>query len=369
MADRQMPPDELYDIGKLYYERSDFKTALTKFAEASGKFFAEENYKGYLKTLTLMLRIYVELERYDLIDDTKEALQDLVLKEKVSLESRTYYTLGLCAAYKNQYKTALEYLEKALALALTNDDKEDTCYAINGLAIVYKCLGRYEEALKEIYNLQVFFQVLPIPDVELSSSILNGNILRALGKYEQALDVYWQSYESLKSNKNLFMYVYLLKEMGVTYKEMGDHGMARMYLTLAKRSADPDNLMRLIRIIDEHLEDLGGYDESKYDLVFRAAAKSVHEKKKGKVDFKNQFILMDMLKLFIKHPGEVYSKEELVQKVWRQEYDPRVHDNKIYVTIKRLRKLIEPDFEKPKYIFRAKNGYYLNKDIKVRIEH
>jgi DNA-binding response OmpR family regulator len=75
-----------------------------------------------------------------------------------------------------------------------------------------------------------------------------------------------------------------------------------------------------------------------------------------------------MLRLFMRHPGQVHSKEFLVKHVWKQEYDPTVHDNKIYVTIKRLRKLIEPDYDKPKYIFRAKNGYYLNKNTKILIE-
>ncbi len=75
-----------------------------------------------------------------------------------------------------------------------------------------------------------------------------------------------------------------------------------------------------------------------------------------------------MLRLFMKQPGAVYSKESLVKQVWKQDYDPGVHDNKIYVTIKRLRKLIEPDYEKPKYIFRAKNGYYLNKNTKILME-
>jgi DNA-binding response OmpR family regulator len=70
----------------------------------------------------------------------------------------------------------------------------------------------------------------------------------------------------------------------------------------------------------------------------------------------------------MKTPGQVYSKEFLVKQVWKQEYDPAVHDNKIYVTIKRLRKLIEPEYEKPRYIFRAKNGYYLNKNTKVLLE-
>ena len=68
--------------------------------------------------------------------------------------------------------------------------------------------------------------------------------------------------------------------------------------------------------------------------------------------------------MFMGTPGQVYSKEEIVNNIWQQEYDPRVHDNKLYVTIKRLRKLIEPENDKPKYLYRAKNGYYFNKDVK-----
>ena len=30
-------------------------------------------------------------------------------------------------------------------------------------------------------------------------------------------------------------------------------------------------------------------------------------------------------------------------RLWKQDYDPRVHDNKLYGTIKRLRKMIEPE--------------------------
>jgi DNA-binding response OmpR family regulator len=77
---------------------------------------------------------------------------------------------------------------------------------------------------------------------------------------------------------------------------------------------------------------------------------------------------LDLLRLFVQNQGHIYSKEYLVENVWKQPYDPAIHDNKIYVTIKRLRKLIEPDYEKPKYIFRAKNGYYMNKAARVHLE-
>jgi DNA-binding response OmpR family regulator len=121
--------------------------------------------------------------------------------------------------------------------------------------------------------------------------------------------------------------------------------------------------------VDQALQELGGDSVSNYDLIFELEKHSVVERKLGRIDFKNQFILMDLLRLFVQNQGQVFSKEYLVEQVWRQSYDPGIHDNKIYVTIKRLRKMIEPDYDKPKYIFRAKNGYFMNKSARVLIEN
>lgn len=360
--------ESLAEVGKLYADRCDFKTAETYFLRAASGYLEKKDFVNYLRCINRLLRAYAEMENHSAIDDVKEKLQELMLKEKVSLDSRTYYSLGLCASYKGQNKTALEYLEKSLAVALAADDKESICYAINGISIIYTALGRYEDALKEIYNLQVFFQVLPLPELRLSSQIMNGHILREMGKFDQALEVFWKCYEELREQKNLHIFISLLYAMGVTYLESGNHDLARMYLMLAKSSADPENLRYSTRIIEKRLAQIGDVAIVDYDLVFDAVNKQITEKKKGKVDFKNQFILLDLLRLFMKSPGEVHSKELIVEKIWKQSYDPRVHDNKLYVTIKRLRKMIEPDFDKPKYIFRAKNGYYLNKNARVLLQ-
>lgn len=367
MATHAASPDSLLELADLYCDRGDFQLAVVKMQSAADGFYDEGQVDQFLRATNKLLRMYAELEDFDAIDRTKDRLQDLVLKEQLTLSSRTYYSLGLCACYKGQNESALEYLEKALSLALSTDDKESICYAINGLAIVYTALGRLDEALKEVYNLQVFFQVLELPELRLSSEIMNGHILRRMGRFDQALEIFWKTYDSLKDNKNLHMYVSLLYAMGITYYQKGDPEMARLYLSLAQRTVDPKNMKHFSRILSQKLEMIGESEESKYDLIFDNASKSIIEKKRGKIDFKNQFILLDMLRLFVSNPGEVFSKEALVGKVWRQDYDPIVHDNKIYVTIKRLRKMIEPDYDKPRYIYRAKNGYYLNKNTKVLV--
>jgi len=368
MAQALSKADSVFEVGKLYTDRGDFLIAIDKLKEAAQLFKEEKNFTGYLKSFNILLRLYAETEQHDEITNLKEAIQDLVLKEGFELNSKTYYTLALCASYKGQEETALDYLQKALALGLAQDNKEDICYAVAGTALVYAGMKKYNEALKEIYNLQIFFQVLDIPEIRISSQILNGWILTQLEKYDQAIDVLWQAYEMVRSHKTMTMHFYVLFNLGRAYLRSGDKEMARIYLTLAAKSVDPTNMKRLASDIKAELSDLGEDGNINYDLIFDVENHTVMEKNLGRIDFKNQFILLDLLKLFAQNQGKVYSKEFLVEQVWKQSYDPSVHDNKIYVTIKRLRKLIEPDYDKPKYIFRAKNGYFMNKSARVVID-
>lgn len=361
--------ERIFELGKLYCDRGDFHLAIEQLKVCSEEDFKQGRFDQYLKAINLLLRVYAEREQFEEINQTKEKLQDLVLKEGFQLNSKTYYTLALCASYKGQNEVALDYLQKSLAIALASDNKEDICYAINGIAIVYNLMGRFEDALKEIYNLEVFFQVLEIPELRISSKLINSVILRKLKKYEQALDVLWSAYDDLKHYKHMFLTMNILTTIGITLFEMGDMDLASVYFNLSSKAIDPKNAVRLHKVNKKYLDMLGSESHDAYDLIFNLENHSVTERKLGKIDFKNQFILLDLLKMFIQNQGHVYSKEYLVEHVWKQPYDPAVHDNKIYVTIKRLRKMLEPDYDKPKYIFRAKNGYYMNKSARVQIEN
>ena len=73
-----------------------------------------------------------------------------------------------------------------------------------------------------------------------------------------------------------------------------------------------------------------------------------------------------MALLFIKNPGCRFAKEDLALKIWAQEYNPEQHANLVYVSIKRLRTLIEPDFDSPRYILRDRKGYYFNPQASVQ---
>ncbi|MEC9282217.1 MAG: helix-turn-helix domain-containing protein [Bdellovibrionota bacterium] len=368
VTSNQLDAKAVYEQAKVFIAAGRMEESIPMLRMAVELYRKEKNYDALLMVQNSILRIHAERMEYDKINQIKEEIQDLVLKEGIKLSSKTYYVLGVCAAYKNQVDLALDYFQKALTNALGKDSKEDMVYAISGVTLCYVHKGRLEDALSEIYNLKVFFEVLNLPELKLNTQIINAMILRKLNRYDEALDVLWTAYEELKSPDTKMFFYSLLYNIGATYFYSGNKDLAKVYLQLAKRSIDEANFKRTAQDIDNLLIRLGASD-TEFDLVINEAEQSVREKTKGHVEFKNQFILLDLLNLFVKNPGKVFSKEDLVEMIWGQEYNPSVHDNKVYVTIKRLRKLIEPDIDKPHYIFRGKNGYYLNKAARVLLEN
>lgn len=358
-----------YEMGRLFFDRADYSKAYDRLTKAADLFLENKQFERYIDTTNYVLRILVEREEVLKIQNIKEKIQDIAVKEGVELSSRTHYILGLCSYYRDGQETvAMDYFQKALKIALEKDNKYDMCYAIYGIANTMYSQGNLEESLKELYNLDVFFGAISLPDLQISARLLNGLIHRNRGEYEKAIECFWQAYEMLKTNTSMLLYFNALYGLASTYLRSGDRGMARVYLQLAMKSINETELPRMTRLLKNTLGELGHDDVNvEYDLVLNSESSTIVEKQLGKVDFKNQFILTDLLQLFARNPGKTFSKEVLVKKVWDQNYDPTVHDNKIYVTIKRLRQLIEPDLKKPKYIFRGKNGYYMNKTARVLV--
>ncbi len=357
--------DDTLKLARMLFERGDIIES-ARLLEANYENYKTKSTDLYLECTNYLLRAYAELQDGAKIEELKTKLNQWAL-EKGELTPRTYYTLALCESQNGHYEKSLELCRKSLTLALDRNQKADICYAITGLAISYYQLDRLHDALKEIYNLQIFFDAMAMPKLQITSLIVNAHIYRKLGKHDQAIDALWSCYEMVKDEKDLYTHFTLLYGLGLTYKESGDLEKARTYLELGVRSIDGKNMKRLSMLLNDLLAEVKKSSKSPYDMTYDVHSHSIFEKTKGKIDFKNQFILLEMLKLFLAHPGRVFSKEELIETVWKQSYNPSVHDNKIYVTIKRLRKLVEPDYNKPKYIFLAKNGYYMTKDIKIQV--
>lgn len=360
-----MTADQSFELGKLYCDRGEYSQALPHLYSCLDQYYQDRQFKQYFKVAQNVLRIYAEREEYEKLTAFKEKLHDLVIRENLEITARIYYVFGIAALYKGQVDSSLDYFKLSLDQALKANDKEDICFAILGIAICYRHQKKFEEALKEIYNLNIFLQFLDNVDLKAMVNSANAMILMDLKKYTQALDIYWQTYELTKQSKNITTSLTILVNIGVCLCELGQKDIAKIYFDLASKMMDPDNFKKVQKVILQYSHFFTNKKAEDFDLSFDFNNHQIKERKLGTIDFKNQFILLDLLKLFVSNQGETFSKEFLVEHVWKQTYDPTVHDNKIYVTIKRLRKLIEPDYDHPKYIFRSKNGYFLSRSVKI----
>jgi DNA-binding winged helix-turn-helix (wHTH) protein len=112
---------------------------------------------------------------------------------------------------------------------------------------------------------------------------------------------------------------------------------------------------------------LSGVADPTPGLKINFSQKLYVEKELGKIDLANQFILVKLLEVLCENQGIAVSKEEIVRRLWKENYDPAQHDNRIYVNIKRLRTLIEPDTENPKYLFRSADGYFVADPTQIEV--
>lgn len=206
------------ELARLYFERCDVLKAIEVLEPTIDVCIESKDYDYYLEAMHILFRAYAETMAFEKIIYEKKRLDGLVKNHNLDFKSRTHYVLGLCASSQRDYKQALWHCQKALDLGIQNNEKENVCNATLGIAISYYYMERYDESLKEIYNLQVFMNVMELPQISLSAHILKGQILRKIQKYDQAIEVLWQSYEVLKRDRNFYSYITILFSLGCTYR-------------------------------------------------------------------------------------------------------------------------------------------------------
>lgn len=407
--------EHLFKLGSHQIAAGYLKESVQTLKAASEHFLKEAQYKRYFKVQVKLITVYAEMENFDEIDQIRKNMVDIIWKQQKSDMDQAifHYVLGMCYFKQDQSELAQQHFNQGLAQAIQAqkiaEENNNTVKLLNAkinmsfisygfVCLLYSDSYQMPAAVQELTNMEQLLEqcktleselklkrwessttASPLPQtlriikedlqkLELGYQLLKANILRREKKYDSAEKLYWICYElSQKNIEKKYLSPYLFYFMGINYMEKEDYEQASIFLNLAKKSIHSDVFKQLYRYINQGLEKLKENIVS-YDIVVNFNNKLLVEKQKGNVNFKNQFILLDMLRLFVTNPGTVYSKEALVEKVWKQKYDPCTHDNKIYVTVKRLRELVEPDYSNPKYIFRKKEGYYFDKGVKILLK-
>lgn len=360
----KLEPKELVEKGILYIRLVQLEAGIPVLQQAYDEALAAGDLQTSLSAIAYLLRCYAEKDDFATLFKLKSEIQEFGLLEKISLNSQFYYTLGICSFYQNQYGEARKYFdlasEKAKGECIPRKVQADV-----GLAIVDIEEAKWDSAKARLDMAKSVLEQLNEPVLMMIVLLNQGRLNRLMNHHNEALCAIWKALDINKYHKNLFGYFYLLYELSATYYNLGKYEYSKMYLELLKNSMPEKEVVRLDKLVGELQSKLSKITD--YDLLIDKKKRKIIEKTRGEINFGSQDLILDLFILLTQNQGRIYSKEELSDIIWNEPYNPLVHDNKIYVTIKRLRTLIEPDMQYPQYILRSRNGYFLNQSLKIAV--
>ncbi|MCM2283034.1 MAG: winged helix-turn-helix domain-containing protein [Bdellovibrionaceae bacterium] len=355
------------------FERAAFREAMEHFTRAAELYLSLGETASWIEVTTQMLRIYVEWSDESAIARLeKRLIESLNTAEfSKSLESRAHYIIGLCHSCRREtVPQAIMHFRISMDRAVDANDQRALSYPILGLANLHFAANQLAEAAKELEKLELILAYVDVPDIRGAALILRALILRNQGRHNEALVYLRDAIVHLREHHNTFLYIHALHAHWSVYFQKGDRESARHYLDLAAMTVNERELPRLKRLIDSALESQRSPNvNTPYNFRLDKSNDVILDHKNRAIRLRGRFVLRDLAFLLMSEPGRVFSKEDITNTVWNEKYDPDVHDNKIYVTIKRLRSLLESSDENRSepYVLRYKIGYCFDPNAKVQV--
>lgn len=355
-----------YRLAKIYYDKADFEKAEEHFREALTKMEMPQDAFVIFKIYGFLIRIYSEslnereANRY--IQLSSELLEQTV-SSLPSLNAEYFYNVAVLNTYKGDFTEAQKNFAQAYRKAQTENEPELMAKTLYAKATNAYQMKNFSDALVHLNQLNELLNILKKGYLKGSMHLLWGNVLRELGEYSNSLSQYDQAMKLLHAKRCWNMHNYVLLNKGIALKKMGEFSKALMLFGISQNSLDDVYYKRLQQLILMEVEDV---NDSSVDLYLDRHNRVIHEKALGVIDFKHRFVLLEILFLLAQNPGTYYNKEDLAKMIWKDEYNPLIHDKLIYTSISRLRKLIEPKGIKRQYILRGKDGYTFNPRVNAR---
>lgn len=356
-----------YRLAKVYYDKSDLNKAESFFLKGLA---VSQDYEDdvffVFKILGFLVRISsekLESNKAEQYIKHSEKLVENISAQLPSLTAEYFYNEGAIKTYRGKFLEARESFFMSFRKAKEENEPEILAKSLYALSTGYFHSKEYESALQYLEQLAELLKILKKTYLYGTMHLLYGNIFGEVGDYIRALEHYQVANKALQDKTCWNLFSYILLGQGIIYKKKGEFNKALLYFELALKSIDEEVFKRLGNLLNSEIMDV---NDSSVDLYLDRTNRIVYEKSFGAIDFKHRFVLLEILFLLAQKPGTYFDKEELAKSIWKDEYNPLIHDKLIYTSVSRLRKLIEPKNEKRKYIIRGKDGYTFNQHVKVR---
>lgn len=172
--------------------------------------------------------------------------------------------------------------------------------------------------------------------------------------------------EIVRDSRSLWMQVQLLLteaylQLAFGETESAEQTLARAQVMLPRGSKL--SFGQRIRILEERLKLMRA--QPMLVLCTNGVHAALHWNGRVK-DVTKQPQLVKLLEFLGTRTGQVASKEEICQLLWGEDYHPLRHDNKIYVTVRRLRTLLRDCVREFDVILNKDDGYFFQPQIQFQ---
>ncbi|HRO67130.1 MAG TPA: winged helix-turn-helix domain-containing protein [Pseudobdellovibrionaceae bacterium] len=347
-------------VGKLYLKLLDFGKAQAIAEEGLALANHEGDFSRWSRLALFCLRLYKDTAQ-------KQAFENLLaeLKREESrneVRSGLSYILGILSTEARDFEEADRLFEIA---EISATRKEEEFHAGYGRAVNQMLQDRWSQALDILDQLEERMSAFHEPDVELAVQLTKARILWQLKKIDLSELAMEKARALVKVNSSLASQVLVLTSEAFRLLDRGDlEGCKKCWETIDRLLPDAAK-----PVYNQRLEAL------KKQLQIGSSAPQITLKTDGvhtvlrlgssESDVTKLPQLVRLLVFLGEQSGRVFSKEEICAHIWGESYHPLRHDNKIYVTIRRLRALFH-EIEGIPVIINRDDGYLFNSRIPFR---
>jgi DNA-binding winged helix-turn-helix (wHTH) protein len=376
----QIDVQELLEAAHFQFEKCELIKAKNTYYQAVEAAERLDLPREKAKGIVGLVRAAHEALDYREIADWERELLRLIEQEPI-VAPMAHYTLGAVAARQGHWMKAQRLFHLTLRTAriqrksgllttssLEQENREAEARALAMLGLILLQRGKLGRALFISRVCEERFGALR--GIRGSVEINFGLIAQARKDFSESLRHYQNAHSAYLSEHNWYHYLYVLYRYASLARERRSYREATWYLNLIAQAARGPEFGALAKYVKREREQL---ENDAVDLLIDTRKGIIQTREGGTVSLRKQYVLMDILRALSKAhdlTGEEtergLSKAQIIRTVWKERYRPEAHDNKLYYNINRLRKLIEPDVRRPRYVLNWKEGYRLSPGLRIQ---
>jgi DNA-binding winged helix-turn-helix (wHTH) protein len=367
-------------LAQLRSEKCELGEARVAFLMALKIGKRENDFRAIMEALAGLLRLAGEALDEESIRQWDRELDAFMSGYPKQIPPMAWYCKGAIERHRGNTRAAQRHFHRYLR-AVRKDPKQATAAQILSgeealvrgwamLAVILWQRGRIRRAQHLATELLRRYEEKNYRTINGILYLLQGNIAEKRREFETALRWYQKAHASFLSEHNWFYHLYVLYGYARLSRLQQNYSQAYWYLDLIDKAASGAEFSFLRREIASERSRL---EQDAVDLLIDSRQCIIKTRESGQISLRKQYVLLHILEALSNAHGREgddlergLSKAEIIEKVWKEQYRPEAHDNKLYYNINRLRKLIEPDIRKPQYLLNWKEGYRLAPGLKVQ---